>query len=55
MRQATTTDFKVGTTLVNKYGEWTIIKHYTETVWELRGKQGTICVGTADARFYQVK
>ena len=55
-RTATTEDFKVGTTLVTSEGfEFTITSKYDEGIFEARGKRGSKCVFSNEARFYTVK
>lgn len=38
-----------------EYGTWTIMRHYAEGTWEVRGKSGEIAVCQSELlRFWQV-
>lgn len=55
MKTPTTADMKVGTTIVNKYGEWTVtaVKSYG---WEVRnGQAGSTVVFENSLQFYALK
>jgi hypothetical protein len=55
LRQATETDFKVGTTLVTQEGyEFTIYNQYDNSIFEARSSNGCRVVFVSDARFYKV-
>lgn len=55
MRTATREDFKVGNTLHDKHGSYTITKKYDDEVWEARGERGEKCLFEIEADCYQVE
>lgn len=55
LRQATESDFKIGTTLITSDGyEFTIYSHYSEGIFEARSSSGCKCLFSGEARFYKV-